>query len=235
MQYIKITDAIREQIQSGQLAAGVKLPSERKLAETFKTTRVTLREALSLLEADGLIFREDRRGWFISQRPLIVNLSKPYDFTDIALSQGRKPTTEVLSGDSMMANKESSVALSLPPFSDVYRFERVHSVDGKPVMYAEHYVRAERVPNLLQHTLEGDLAELYQAQWQLHFTKSLYRLVSTTFDKDVALVTRSTLGSPAMKITKINVDESGVAQEVVFEYWRCSAIEFEMEAAFTSR
>ncbi|CZF82892.1 Putative transcriptional regulator of 2-aminoethylphosphonate degradation operons [Grimontia celer] len=235
MQYIKITDAIREQIQSGQLAAGTKLPSERKLAEAFKTTRVTLREALSLLEADGLIFREDRRGWFISQRPLIVSLSKPYDFNDVAVSQGRKPSTEVLSSDSMMANKESSEALSLPPFSDVFRFERVHGVDGRPVMYAEHYLRAERVPNLLQHGLEGDLSELYHSQWQLRFTKSCYRLVSTTFDKDVALATRSTSGSPAMKITKVNFDESGVAQEVVFEYWRCSAIELEMEAAFNLR
>ncbi|NGN99850.1 UTRA domain-containing protein [Grimontia sp. S25] len=235
MQYIKITDAIREQIQSGQLAAGTKLPSERKLAEAFKTTRVTLREALSLLEADGLIFREDRRGWFISQRPLVINLSKPYEFSSVALSQGRKPTTEVLSCDSMMANKESTEALSLPPFSDVFRFERVHSLDGRPVMYAEHVIRAERVPNLLQHALEGNLSELYQSEWQLNATQAKYRIISTTFDQDIALATRSTTGSPAIKITKVNVDESGVAQEVIFEYWRCSAIELEMEAAFTLR
>lgn len=53
MQYVKIKDVIVEQIESGQLAPRQKLPSERKLAESFDTTRVTLREALSLLEAEG--------------------------------------------------------------------------------------------------------------------------------------------------------------------------------------
>ncbi|MGL6055639.1 MAG: GntR family transcriptional regulator, partial [Vibrio metschnikovii] len=53
MQYLAIKDIIIEQISSGQLSARQKLPSERKLAESFSTTRVTLREALSLLEAEG--------------------------------------------------------------------------------------------------------------------------------------------------------------------------------------
>ncbi len=68
MQYVKIKDAIVEQIDAGMLMPRQKLPAERKLAESFDTTRVTLREALSLLEAEGKIYREDRRGWFISPR-----------------------------------------------------------------------------------------------------------------------------------------------------------------------
>lgn len=233
MQYIKITDAIREQISSGQLGAGTKLPSERKLAEAFKTTRVTLREALSLLEADGLIFREDRRGWFISHRPLKLNLSAPVDFSSLALAQGRKPSVDVITSESMMANKESSQLLSLPPFSDVYRFARVHSIDGRPVMLAEHIIRAERVPNLLQHELDGALLSLYHSEWQLQFAKSRYLVHSTTFDKEIALATRSTAGSPALKITRVNIDDTDVAQEVVFEYWRCSAVELIIESTFT--
>lgn len=76
MQYIKIKESIVEQIESGQLLPGQKLPSERILAESFATTRVTLREALSLLEAEGVVYREDRRGWFISPEPLRYDLSK---------------------------------------------------------------------------------------------------------------------------------------------------------------
>lgn len=53
MQYVKIKDSIVEQIEAGMLSPRQKLPAERKLAESFDTTRVTLREALSLLEAEG--------------------------------------------------------------------------------------------------------------------------------------------------------------------------------------
>ncbi|WP_225321226.1 GntR family transcriptional regulator, partial [Pseudomonas aeruginosa] len=41
-------------------------PAERKLSELFATTRITLREALIQLESQGLIYREERRGWFVS-------------------------------------------------------------------------------------------------------------------------------------------------------------------------
>ena len=59
-----ICRALEEQIEHGLLPSGSQLPAERKLSEVFDTTRITLREALSQLEAQGLIYREERRGLF---------------------------------------------------------------------------------------------------------------------------------------------------------------------------
>jgi len=42
-----------------------KLPSARELLEQFHSTRITVREALMRLEAEGLIYRQNRKGWFI--------------------------------------------------------------------------------------------------------------------------------------------------------------------------
>jgi len=58
--------SLSENIASGLFAAEGRLPSERELSEQFATTRITLREALSQLEGQGLIYRQVRRGWFIS-------------------------------------------------------------------------------------------------------------------------------------------------------------------------
>jgi len=76
VQYVKIKDTIVEQIEAGMLASRQKLPSERKLADSFSTTRVTLREALSLLEAEGRIYREDRRGNLFLPG---INIPEPHD------------------------------------------------------------------------------------------------------------------------------------------------------------
>lgn len=50
-----VVNQIQEAILDGRLKPGDRLPSERELGETFKTSRGTLREALRVLEQKGLI------------------------------------------------------------------------------------------------------------------------------------------------------------------------------------
>ena len=92
-----ICRALSEQIGHGLLPAGGKLPAERKLSELFATTRITLREALIQLESQGLIYREERRGWFVSPERLAYNPLVRSHFHAMVSEQGRVPATEVLS------------------------------------------------------------------------------------------------------------------------------------------
>lgn len=56
---VKISDRIIDNIQSqmaeGKLNAGDKLPSERKLAAQFNASRASIREAIGLMEAKGMV------------------------------------------------------------------------------------------------------------------------------------------------------------------------------------
>ena len=79
-----IIDQIRNAIFDGRLKPGDKLPSERELAEKFKVSKATLREALRSLEVLG--FLEIRKGVLGGAFVTEVDMTKAKDcFTNFLL------------------------------------------------------------------------------------------------------------------------------------------------------
>ena len=72
-----IVDQIRSLIRDGRLCLGDRLPSERELCEQFGVSRVTVREALRGLEANGLVsIRVGARGGAFVAAPTIQQVSE---------------------------------------------------------------------------------------------------------------------------------------------------------------
>ncbi len=67
--YLQIADELRDQIATGGLAEGERLPSENALAARYETTRTTVRKALALLRSEGHLVSEQGRGVFVRPRP----------------------------------------------------------------------------------------------------------------------------------------------------------------------
>lgn len=65
--YAQVANVLRQRIRSVQWAAGDQLPTLDELEREFQVARVTLRQALSLLEAEGMIWRKRGRGTFVSE------------------------------------------------------------------------------------------------------------------------------------------------------------------------
>ena len=69
--YKDIVDELRASILDGRLEAGERLPSENELAERYGTSRPTVRRALALLKAEGLVVTEQGRGVFVRPKPSV--------------------------------------------------------------------------------------------------------------------------------------------------------------------
>lgn len=95
-QYLLIKAQLQARIQSGALKSGDKLPSERELCAIFNTTRITIRESLAQLESSGLIWRADRRGWFVTPERLWLDPTQNTNFHKLCREQGREPKTVLL-------------------------------------------------------------------------------------------------------------------------------------------
>lgn len=67
--YHRIAEDLRSAILSGSLEPGARLSSEWELAERYLTSRPTVRRAVALLKAEGLVVTEQGRGAFVRPTP----------------------------------------------------------------------------------------------------------------------------------------------------------------------
>lgn len=61
----QVADTIRQRINSGEIAPEMKLPSERELSEAFSVSRVSIREAIQILLAQGYVEIQHGKGTFV--------------------------------------------------------------------------------------------------------------------------------------------------------------------------
>ncbi|MDO4544972.1 MAG: GntR family transcriptional regulator [Bacillota bacterium] len=65
--YMRLVDWIKEQVETGALTAGQKLPTEAAMAEQFSVSRHTVRQALAFMENEGLLYSIQGSGTYISE------------------------------------------------------------------------------------------------------------------------------------------------------------------------
>jgi len=224
-----ICRALEEQLKHGLLPPGSKLPAERKLSELFATTRITLREALGQLEAQGLIYREERRGWFVSPPRVTYNPLVRSHFHAMVGEQGRVPATEVLSARLLPAAAEVCELLELPALSSVIQIRRARRIDGRLVLYVEHYLNPAYFPGILEFDLTRSLTELYASQYDIFYGRVRFDMVPTALQPDAAAALRVSAGSPALRITRLNHDQHGRLIDCDLEFWRHDAIHVSVE------
>ncbi|MET8310914.1 winged helix-turn-helix domain-containing protein [Micromonospora sp. NPDC005173] len=66
--YLRVVNAITEQIESGELTPGDKLPTYAQLAEQYKVSVSTAQAALRILRDRGLVEGQQGKGTFVADR-----------------------------------------------------------------------------------------------------------------------------------------------------------------------
>jgi GntR family uxuAB operon transcriptional repressor len=86
-----IAARLRQAIHDGIYLQGERLPAERRMAESFGTSRSTVREALGVLEGDRMVARRIGSGTFVIWRPGsadsdVGEVTSPIELVDVRLA-----------------------------------------------------------------------------------------------------------------------------------------------------
>lgn len=157
---LQIARRLSEAIQGGDLEVGARLPSEPKLAELFKVSRNTTREALRLLIAEGIVESRKGIGTFVSRAsapdlPVGTGLEELTSTTRMIKAAGCKPGSRNYELSVAVAPEGVAHALELDDGAFAYRMTRVRFADERPVMHCVEYLPMARVEEAVMRAFDG--------------------------------------------------------------------------------
>jgi DNA-binding GntR family transcriptional regulator len=230
-QYLSLRDHIARQIENGVVPAGAKLPSERQLQMGAGIARGTIRQALFQLEAEGVIYRRDRAGWYISPKPIVYDPTRWAGFMTYVSEQGRKPETQTLSAE---ATRSGALGAQVGAGVDdeVYVIRRRRLIDGRPVLVERIVVPPLLAPGLLSFSLDGSLTAILKAHYGVLVHRNVVDMQPCALVKEEAEALGVKSGTPGLLVVRKSFDAQGRVVEFDHEHWRHDAVQIHVETAF---
>ncbi|WP_157075947.1 GntR family transcriptional regulator [Neobacillus fumarioli] len=158
--YKQLKEKILNDIETGKLKHGDKLPSERELAEQFGISRMTARHTLSILEREGVVERRVGAGTFLKNNKIQMDFITFNSFTRNMLNKGLTPSTQVLSIRKINAKPVLANQLKLPVGEEMVVIKRLRLVNDLPISIEESFLQDQLVPNI--ENFIKDNVSLYQ-------------------------------------------------------------------------
>lgn len=229
--YIQIADRLISQIESGELASGDRLPPERDLSEELGVNRMTLRRALGVLEAEGMVVRKHGVGTFIGSPKIDRQMDVVFRFTRGMQNRGYTPGAQIISLDRILIDAGLARELEIKVSSPAYKILRLRYLNQEPVMLESYIIPGERFRGLDGFDLEKrSIYEVMETEFSVKIARarqSFEPVVASTFEAELLDVW---VGAPLMLEKRISFDQSGTPVEYGKDRYRGDRFRFITEA-----
>ncbi|WP_293912911.1 GntR family transcriptional regulator [Deinococcus sp.] len=235
--YVQVAQELRRWLHSGGAPVGTALPSERDLAAQLGVSRVTLRQALSLLTEQRLLERRRGSGTFILPSPEQATQSHRIEhplgtltsFSDDMHARGLKPGARILDFALKLATPQEAMLLNLGASSQVYRIRRLRTADGSPLAVESSVLPFERVGELSSEGLTDQSLYALLAARQLSPVRALRHLRAVNADAEYAALLDTEIGAALLMTERVSWNAAGTPIEMAFAHYRGDRYDFLME------
>lgn len=197
----QLADLLRQQALSGAFPGGT-LPHESTLATEYGTSRNTVREALDLLRAEGLVERQPGVGTVVVAHKYPHGLDRLMGLAETLREHGRV-TNEVRTVGPAPAPPVAD-RLGLAPGTDVLYIERLRRLGGLPLSLDLTYIPLDIGTELLGADLENtDVFRLLEAVTGQHLGHAEITLEAVSADTHSAAVLEAPRGAAVLMLERL--------------------------------
>ncbi len=206
--YYQLKEIMREKIRTGEWKPGDLIPSERELGELYGISRMTARQAITELVNEGLFYREQGKGTFVSRRKITQQLIHLTGFTEDMRARGQQPATRVLSAEMRPADEALAERLRIKPGLLIFRLHRLRLADGEPLAIEVSHISFIGCEKLLEEDLEhNSLYRLLETRYGLPLLEADQELEAGLIGSEEAQYLKMPVGSPALFTRRVTYTE----------------------------
>ena len=221
----QVREALLEDLTSGNLDPGTKLPNENELADRFSVSRATVREAVLGLMDAGYLARRHGSGTYVTHAPRARHpLETTVSYTAMIREAGQKPGETVLSKGSRVPTELERKLLDLKEGEALVEVERVRLASRRPVIYSRDRIPESLLGDFTADALESSLYVILE--WAGHpVARASAQLIPTLADAKLAKLLAVKRGTPLLHIDQVDYDERGRAVMLSHEWHVADAFE----------
>jgi GntR family transcriptional regulator len=216
---------VRDRIATDRLGPHTLLPSERELAEQHGVSRMTARQALSVLESEGVVYRRPPRGTFVAEPRVRFHIGS---FSEEISRLGHTPAARLLWAEEQQPTPSVRAALELPEEAFVHVFHRLRTVDDVPFALETTFYSAAVTPGILEQIGDGSLWAVLRDRYGIVPTRSDAVLESVALDDASCAHLGVRPASAGILLTRRTSDTTGRVVEYARDVYRADRAAFEV-------
>jgi len=204
--YYQIKQNIKNRIINKEFNPGERIPSENQLADHFKVTRLTVRQAIFQLVQEGLLEVRRGNGTFVTENENLIK-SNSYEsagFVDEDFYKVQKPETRSVEIDRVSAPKYVQEKLELTQSNQmVVRFKRVRYLKNNTFNYIINYLPLEIGSKIYEKDLyQRSLLEILEKEIGIVFIEAFQTIQASFADQEISNKLKIPSGSPMLSVVR---------------------------------
>lgn len=174
--YFQLEELIKKAISTGELKPGDMIPTEWEIIDYFKLSRTTVRQALTDLVNENLLYRKKGIGTFVSKPKIDLQyMGNMVSYNEQITSMGLTPSTKVLKFEVIAADEFLAQEMGLSKGDKVIELVRLRFADEESIAVVQSYLPYDLCNYILELDMENN---------------SLYQILGSQKNTTVVLVKR---------------------------------------------
>lgn len=228
--HYQLKEILQEMIENEDLKPGDAIPTEREICEIQGVSRMTVNKAILSLVNEGILYREQGRGTFVSKPKFKKQLSMLRGFTEEMDAQGYKTSTQILNFEIKKAAKHNKSILMLPDSESlIIEIERLRISDGDPMAIERVILPYYMFRDMTKEVIEGkSLYDMLREKYKYQLKRAIQTVEPVKLNDYEAKCLNLENESLALLFTRTTFNENEVPIEYTKSIYRSDKCKYEV-------